>query len=302
MGNPKFSIPVLQKIIKSKHQLLAVISNPPKKMGRGSLLSYTPVGIFSKENNLPLIHPDSLGSSIFQEKIKKLKPDLFIVVAYKILPSSLINIPLYGALNLHISLLPKYRGAGPIQWALMNGDKITGITIFQIKPDVDTGDILFQKEYPIKETDNMYSLGMRLCIKGSTHILSVIDKISLGSVKSIPQDGNKASYAPKITKEMLRINWSWPAYKIHNWVRGLSPSPGMVTGYRNKNLRIFETEIFPGIAKDYGEIYSSDKKKIIVSTGKGLLSLLEVQIEGKKRMSIQDFLNGNLLEEGERLY
>lgn len=301
MGNPEFSIPVLQKIIESKHHLLAVVSNPPKKMGRGNLYKYTPIGDFSRKNDLLLIHPDELDSNLFQDKIRALKPDLFIVVAYKILPISLINIPNYGALNLHASLLPKYRGAAPIQWALMNGEKTTGITIFQIKPDVDTGDILYQKEYTINENDNMYSLGMRLCVSGSKYIVKTIDEIHKGKIIAVPQDSNKATSAPKITKKMATINWSWSAQKIHNWVRGLSPFPGMVTKYKNKNLRIFKTKLYPGLATNIGEIYLINKKELIISTGNGLLSLLEVQLEGKKRMDIQNFLNGNLLVQGERL-
>lgn len=301
MGNPQFAVPVLQKIIDSKHHLLAVVSNPPKKMGRGNLSKYTPIGDFSRKKGLPLIHPETLGSSLFQDKIKALKPDLFIVVAYKILPSSLINIPKFGALNLHASLLPKYRGAGPIQWALMNGDKTTGITIFQIKPKLDTGDILFQKEYQISESDNMYSLGMRLCNKGSKYIVKIIDEIYEGKIRAVPQDSNKATSAPKITKEMTKINWSWSAQKIHNWVRGLSPFPGMVTKYKKKNLRILRTELYPGLATNIGKIYLINKKELIISTGDGLLSLLEVQLEGKKRMDIQNFLNGNLLDQDERL-
>ena len=301
MGNPEFAVPVLQKIIESKHHLLAVVSNPPKKMGRGRLSRYTPIGDFSRKNGIPLIHPDALGSSLFQDKIRLLKPDLFIVVAYKILPKSLISIPNYGALNLHVSLLPQYRGAAPIQWALMNGDKTTGISIFQIKPEVDTGDILFQKAYPINENDNMYTLGMRLCISGSMYMIQIIDEIDEGIIRAVPQDSNKATSAPKITKEMTIINWSWPAKKIHNWVRGLSPFPGMVTKIKNKNFRIFATKLYPGLANNIGEIFLVNKKELIITTGHGLLSLLEVQIEGKKKMKIQNFLNGNSLVQGERL-
>ena len=187
MGNPSFSLPALEKVIESNHELISVVSNPPKKMGRGKYFNYTAVGEYAKRNNISLIHPKSLDSKIFLEQLKALEPDLFVVVAYKILPKSLIEIPLYGSVNLHASLLPKYRGAGPIQWALMNGDTSTGVTIFQIKPDVDTGDILLQKKIGIKKEDNMLSLGMRLCTEGAKLLMTVIDKIENNDINRIPQ-------------------------------------------------------------------------------------------------------------------
>jgi len=301
MGNPNFSLPALEKVIKSNHELISVVSNPPKRMGRGKNKKYTAVGEYAKRKKIPLLNPEALNSKSFSEKLKSLQPDLFVVVAYKILPQSLIEIPKYGSVNLHASILPKYRGAGPIQWALMNGDSSTGVTIFQIKPDVDTGDVLSQKIIEIKDEDNMLSLGMRLCTEGAKLLITVIDKIENDDIIRMPQNKLGVTLAPKITKEMTIINWSWSAKKIHNWVRGLSPFPGMMTKHNNKILRFFKTELFPGKESEIGEVVRSNKNQLVVSTGKGLLSIIEIQLEGKKKLLISEFLNGNTIMLGSRL-
>jgi len=301
MGNPNFSLPALEKVIESNHELISVVSNPPKRMGRGKNKKYTAVGEYAKRKKIPLLNPEALNSKSFSEKLKSLQPDLFVVVAYKILPQSLIEIPKYGSVNLHASILPKYRGAGPIQWALMNGDSSTGVTIFQIKPDVDTGDVLSQKIIEIKDEDNMLSLGMRLCTEGAKLLITVIDKIENDDIIRMPQNKLGVTLAPKITKEMTIINWSWSAKKIHNWVRGLSPFPGMMTKHNNKILRFFKTELFPGKESEIGEVVRSNKNQLVVSTGKGLLSIIEIQLEGKKKLLISEFLNGNTIMLGSRL-
>ncbi len=297
MGNPSFAIPTLKALLKSHHNVVAVVSNPIKRIGRNNKKSLTPVGNFAVKNNITNINPDSLKSEGFRKKIALTKADIFIVVAYKILPSSLINIPKYGSLNLHASLLPKYRGAGPIQWALMNGDKITGVTIFQIKRKVDTGNILFQKRVTIKRDDNMQTLGMRLCEIGADSMLSVLKNIEDKKVDSSPQNSDGISLAPKITKEMLIINWSWAAKKIHNWIRGLSPYPGMHTFLKNKKVRIFKTKVIEGLGEK-GVIVRLDKKNCIIGTGDQLISILEIQLEGKKKMNIRDFLIGSTFKKG----
>lgn len=301
MGNPNFSLPALEKVIESNHELISVVSNPPKRMGRGKNKKYTAVGEYAKRKKIPLLNPEALNSKSFSEKLKSLQPDLFVLVAYKILPQSLIEIPKYGSVNLHASILPKYRGAGPIQWALMNGDRSTGVTIFQIKPDVDTGDVLSQKIIEIKDEDNMLSLGMRLCTEGAKLLITVIDKIENDDIIRMPQNKLGVTLAPKITKEMTIINWSWSAKKIHNWVRGLSPFPGMMTKHNNKILRFFKTELFPGKESEIGEVVRSNKNQLVVSTGKGLLSIIEIQLEGKKKLFISEFLNGNTIMLGSRL-
>ena len=302
MGNPAFAIPTLKAIMQSNHELVAVVSNPPKQIGRGRSLSYTPVGKFSKENEISLIEPQNLFSDELKSELNILKPDIFIVVAYKILPDSIIAIPKYGALNLHASLLPKYRGAGPIQWALMNGDKKSGVTIFQIKPKVDTGDILMQKEVDIFNEDNMLSLGNRLCEHGANMMIEVLNTIEEeGQVSGIRQNPKLATPAPKIRKNMTRINWSWPSQKIHNWVRGLSPFPGMSTNYKGKRLRVFKTSIQSGIKLSPGTIIEAEGDRLIIATAEGGLRIHELQLEGKKRMKVDDFLRGNKIQPGDFL-
>lgn len=302
MGNPEFAIPTLKAIKKSDHDLVAVVSNPPKPMGRGKSLSLTPVGEYAKQNRFYLLEPASLNSKELNDELKNLKPDIFVVVAFRILPKSLIELPTYGSINLHASLLPKYRGAGPIQWALINGEKKTGVTIFQIRPKVDTGEILMQKEIPIKESDNMLSLGSRLCEYGSKMIIDTLDLVQKNpNIKGEKQNPLKATQAPKISKEMTIINWELSCYKIHNWVRGLSPYPGMVTTYNKKRLIIFKTKIVESDNLSPGMIFIKSRESLCVGTGKGVLEIFELQIEGKKKMQIKDFLRGSNMISGEFL-
>ena len=301
MGNPEFAIPTLKALQQSNHDLVAVMSNPPKPMGRGQALMSTAVGKFAKDQGFPLIEPRSLRSQELNKQLTTLNPDLFVVVAYKILPKSLIDLPRFGALNVHASLLPKYRGAGPIHWALMNGDKTTGVTVFQITPDVDTGDILLQQEIAISADDTMWTLGMRLCEAGAKLVIEAMDALETGSISGKPQDPALATPAPKITKEMTLIDWTWSAEKIHNWVRGLSPFPGMVTTIGGKQFRIYKTAVLDRNGNAPGTIVALHNESLVIATGDGHLSLLEVQIEGKKKMPAADFLRGATLKAGDRL-
>tara|TARA_B100001113_G_scaffold86201_1_gene68809 strand:- start:550 stop:1461 length:912 start_codon:yes stop_codon:yes gene_type:complete len=299
MGNPKFAIPTLNAIQKSDHDLIAIVSNPPKPIGRGRILHSTAVGQFAKDNLIHLIEPKNLNSENLFEELKKLNPDIFVVVAYKILPEKLLLLPRYGSINLHASLLPKYRGAGPIQWALMNGDKNTGVTIFQIKKKIDAGDILLQKKIKIGDDDNMLSLGMRICEEGAKMVLTVLKKIEDDTIKIIVQDSNKITFAPKITKEMSIINWNWQNVKIHNWIRGLSPFPGMSTFFKKRRLRIYKTSLLDGQIKNPGQVIQSSKERLIISTGKGLLEIFEIQLEGKKKLPVREFLMGIDINSGD---
>ena len=296
MGNPEFAIPTLKLLQKSRHDLLAVVSNKPKPMGRGRILKSTPIGQFAKENKIKLLEPDNLNSTDFKNQLKNLEADIFLVVAYRILPEEIIGIPRHGAINLHVSLLPKYRGAAPIQWALMNGDTETGITVFQINKKVDTGDILVQKRFPIYKDDNMWTLGTRLCKSGAEIIIDSIGKIEEGSIEILTQNQKAASYAPKITKKMRCVNWSWSAIKIHNWVRGLSPHPSMYTVLNGKNMKIFKTFVEKRSICKPGEIVNVNDDSILIGTGQDLLGLLEIQLEGKKKLPIKEYLKGSTID------
>ena len=302
MGNPQFALPTLTALLSSQHDVVGIVSNPPKPMGRGRKLKSTAIGQFAKENDLNLLESSTLKSDELHNQLSVLNPDIFAVVAFQILPKSLINLPKFGALNLHASLLPKYRGAGPIQWSLMNGDKTTGITVFQIMPSVDTGDILLQEKMDIFPNDNMLTLGTRLSAIGANLVVNALDGIEAGSLEPITQNNNDATHAPKITKEMTIINWSWAADKIHNWIRGLSPYPGMSTTLKGKRMRIFNTRVVDeGVIIGYGIVFKADPEEIFVDTGEHLLAFSEIQLEGKKRMSVSNFIKGNNIQKGDKL-
>jgi methionyl-tRNA formyltransferase len=302
MGNPQFALPTLTALLSSQHDVVGIVSNPPKPMGRGRKLKSTAIGQFAKENDLNLLESSTLKSDKLHNQLSVLNPDVFVVVAFQILPKSLIDVPKFGALNLHASLLPKYRGAGPIQWSLMNGDKTSGITVFQIMPSVDTGDILLQEKMDILPNDNMLTLGTRLSTIGANLVVNALDGIEAGSLQPIIQNNNDATHAPKITKEMTIINWSWAAEKIHNWVRGLSPHPGMSTTLKGKRIRIFNTRVVDeGIILGDGIVFKADSEEIFVDTSEHLLAFSEIQLEGKKRMSVSDFMKGNNIQMGDKL-
>ena len=302
MGNPQFALPTLTALLSSQHDVVGIVSNPPKPMGRGRKLKSTAIGQFAKENDLNLLQSLTLKSEELHNQLSILNPDIFVVVAFQILPKSLIDLPKFGALNLHASLLPKYRGAGPIQWSLMNGDKTSGITVFQIMPSVDTGDILLQEKMDIFPYDNMLTLGTRLSTIGANLVVNALDGIEAGSLQPIIQNNNHATHAPKITKEMTIINWSWAADKIHNWVRGLSPHPGMSTTWKGKRMRIFNTRVVDeGVILGDGIVFKADSEEIFVDTGEHLLAFSEIQLEGKKRMNVSDFMKGNNIQMGDKL-
>jgi len=302
MGNPQFALPTLTALLSSQHDVVGVVSNPPKPMGRGRKLKSTAIGQFAKENDLNFLQSSTLKSDELYNQLSVLNPDVFVVVAFQILPKSLIDLPKFGALNLHASLLPKYRGAGPIQWSLMNGDKTSGITVFQIMPSVDKGDILLQEKMDIFPKDTMLTLGTRLSTIGANLVVKALDGIQAGSLKPIIQNNNHATHAPKITKEMTIINWSWAADKIHNWVRGLSPHPGMSTTWKGKRMRIFNTRVVDkDVILGVGIVSKADSEEIFVDTGKHLLAFSEIQIEGKKRMNVSDFMKGNNIQIGDKL-
>lgn len=300
MGNPKFAINPLKSLLASNHDIVAVISNPPKLMGRKKILQHTDVGKFALDNNLNLIELDDFDNLDIFQKISSLEVDIFVVVAFRILPKKYIELPKFGSINIHASLLPKYRGAAPIQWALMNGDNVTGVSIFQIEKKVDTGGIINVEKIKIQNKDNFETLSDKLSKLGSKALLKSLRLIENDDFKILVQDNKKSTRAPKIKKEMLRINWSWEAEKINNWVRGLSPLPGMYTVYKGKKLKIFKTSVVRGDKElSIGKIEVINLKELVVQCVDKAISVLEVQLEGKKRLSIQDFLIGSNIKSGD---
>ena len=298
MGNPSFALPPLEKLIHSSHEIIAIISNPPKPMGRKRILNHTDVGKFALKKNIELIELDSFDDNEVYKKIVSLDADIFVVVAYRILPEKYISIPKLGSINLHASLLPKYRGAAPIQWALMNGDQTTGVSVFQIEKKVDTGKILVQKTIEIDKNDNYEIMSKKLSIIGAEALIESLDYLEKGNVNYIEQDNSAVTRAPKISKNMLRIKWDWPAEKINNWISGLSPKPGMITTFQNKTIKIFKSVIVDVHSKNKpGKIKFENKNSLKIYTGKGLLSILELQQEGKKYLPVDQFLRGVNIDE-----
>jgi len=303
MGNPAFAVPALEKLAASDYQIVAVVSNPPKKMGRGKKIRETAIAIKAKSMGLHVIQEKDLNSSHFKRELEKLEADLFVVVAFRILPTSLISIPKLGSINLHGSLLPAYRGAAPIQWALINGDEETGLSTFFIAPKVDTGAVICQERLPMRPSDNYGTLSERMGILGSILLVETINLIENGAATAIKQNDNQATLAPKITKDMTIIDWSRPARELHNLVRGLTPTPGAATIIKGKRIKIKETRVDNddnGSNYSPGEITTIKKNIVTVQTGKGHLLIHSVQMEGKKTMDIGSFMNGFALNIGDR--
>ena len=303
MGNPAFAVPALEKLAASDYKIVAVVSNPPQKMGRGKKMRETAIAIKAKSMGLDVIQEQDLKSGHFVSKLKELDADLFVVVAFRILPNSLITIPKLGSINLHGSLLPAYRGAAPIQWALINGEDETGLSTFFIAPKVDTGAVICQDKLPIHPNDNYGTLSERMGILGSVLLVETINLIESGSASAIKQNDNQATLAPKITKDMTIIDWSRPARELHNLVRGLTPTPSATTIIKGKQIKIQETRVDnDDNGSNYlpGEITAIKKSIVSVQTGKGHLLIHRVQLEGKKTMDISSFMNGFSLNTGDR--
>lgn len=304
MGTPEFAIPSLKAILKSKHQLLAVVTQPDKPKGRGRKLTPSPVKEFSVENNLNVLMPENLKSDDFVLGLKNLNSDLLVVVAFRILPEKVFTIPPLGTINLHASLLPKYRGAAPINWAIINNEKKTGLTTFFIRKKVDTGNIILQKEMEICPEETYAELSQRLSIIGSELLLETIDLIEKGEIKPLPQNDTKASSAPKITPELCKIDWSKPATEIKNLIRALSPTPGAYTFYKGKVLKLFKAQVVDETlySEGFGEIITADTKKgIEIKTSKGSLRILELQPQSKRPMKGEEFLRGYRIKVGDKL-
>ncbi len=292
MGTPDFSIPSLKILIENNHKILAVVTTPDKERGRGQKITFTAVKQFAIENKIPVYQPEKLkGNFEFAEQMKTFEPDLFVVVAFRILPKEIFDIPKYGSFNLHGSYLPKYRGAAPIQWALINGDTETGLTTFKLTEKVDTGNIYLQEKVKINHDDNFETLHDRMSLLGAELTLKTVQLIESGNYKLKQQDNSLAFPAPKITKELCLIDWKKSAEEIHNLVRGLSPHPAAYFNYNNKVVKIYKTEIVKDANLKPFEFHQT-KTELIIGCGKDALRILEIQQEGKKRMSVEEFLRG----------
>lgn len=301
-GTPEFAIPSLKILIDNNYNVVAVVTVPDKEKGRGLKVEPSPIKKFAIENKLRLIQPENLKDENFHNQLKELRPDLGIVVAYRILPVEVYTIPTYGTFNLHASLLPKYRGAAPIQWALINGEKVTGVTTFFLQQKVDTGNIILQKEIAIDDEDNFFSLHNKLAQIGAELVLETVKRIESGNFEVKQQNEMEATSAPKITKEICRINWNQPANRIHNLIRGLSPVPGAFTELGGKIYKIYKSKIVESASQQLPGNIIIDNENLLVHTSDKLISILEIQPESKKKMSVKEFLLGyrKLIEEYKR--
>lgn len=301
MGTPHFAVPSLNALLHSNHKISGVVTVPDKPQGRGLKLSESPVKKFALENNLKILQPLKLKDENFLNEIRNLNADLIVIVAFRILPEELIDIPEYGCINLHASLLPKYRGAAPINWAIIKGEKETGVTTFFLKKKVDTGNIIMQQKCLIDFNDDAGSVHDKLMNIGAGTVLKTVEMISasMGNVPVLVQDEAIATPAPKIFKDNCRIQWESSSRDIYNFIRGLSPYPGSFTFYNGKILKIFKTG-FPidSSKKTVPGRITAEAGKVFIETGDSMLEISDLQLEGKKRMNISDFLRGNDIQNG----
>jgi len=293
MGTPDFAVPSLDILLQNNYNVVGVVTAPDKPAGRGMELQQSAVKKYAVENNLHVLQPEKLKNPAFLEELRSLQADLQIVVAFRMLPEVVWNMPPLGSVNLHGSLLPQYRGAAPINWAVINGEKETGVTTFKLKHEIDTGDIIFSEKVEILPNDNAGTLHDKLMETGAQLIVKTVTAIQSGTVVTTPQSGTSEKTAPKIFKENCLIDWNKPTEQIHNFIRGLSPYPGAYTMLRGKMLKIFESEkIITQHHHAAGEFITDNKSSIQFTTSDGYINVLSLQAEGKKRMTAEEFLRG----------
>jgi methionyl-tRNA formyltransferase len=296
MGTPEFAVPSLEILVENKFNVVAVITAPDKPQGRGQKITYSPVKESALKHNIPVLQPTNLKAPEFLDELKSYQANLQIVVAFRMLPELVWAMPALGTFNLHASLLPQYRGAAPINWAIINGEKETGATTFFLKHEIDTGSIIFQEKETIGEDDNVGELYERLMIKGAQLVLKTVRSIEQGIYPSVPQtESAEIKHAPKIFKETCQINWSQSSEQIRNFVRGLNPYPTAWCELNGKNYKIFKVSVVKesGSQKTISELSTDNKNYLHVRTSDGWISIDELQPEGKRRMDIKEFFRGN---------
>jgi methionyl-tRNA formyltransferase len=297
MGTPEFAVPGLRKLIENNFKVVAVVTAPDKPKGRGQKLATSPVKDCAVTHNIPVLQPTNLKDPDFLQHLASYRANLQIVVAFRMLPEVVWNMPEIGTFNLHASLLPQYRGAAPINWAIINGETETGVTTFFLKHEIDTGDILFQEKEPITSDDNAGSLYERLMYKGADLVVKTVKAIATGNYVPLQQNIAKEQikHAPKIFKETCEINWHQNSQDILNFVRGLSPYPTAWTTIDNKLLKIYKASPTIKVANFLkpGEYKTDNKTFFDIRTGDGMITIEELQIEGKRKMSVEELLRGN---------
>ena len=315
MGTPDFSVPALKALVEAGHQVIAVVTQPDKPKGRGKEVQMTPVKIQAMEYGIPVYQPAKVREASFVEVLKGLEADVYVVIAFgQILPKAVLELPKYGCINIQASLLPKYRGAAPIQWCVIDGERETGITTMMMDVGLDTGDMLEKAVIPIEEKETGGSLHDKLSMAGGDLILSTLKKLEEGTLVRTPQTDEGTCYAKMLTKSLGDIDWNQGAVSIERLIRGLNPWPSAYTMWNGKTIKIWAADVIAGReAADFlsesgvpaetgtapGTVVCSDKRGLVVCTGGGLLSIRELQMEGKKRMDTPAFLRGYPIPAGD---
>ncbi|MBX3241493.1 MAG: methionyl-tRNA formyltransferase [Chitinophagaceae bacterium] len=295
MGTPEFAVASLDALVTAGYHVVGVVTAPDKPAGRGMKLSASAVKNYALDNNLPLLQPEKLKNPDFIGELRSLKADLQVVVAFRMLPEVLWSMPPMGTINVHGSLLPQYRGAAPINWAVINGEAETGVTTFKLQHAIDTGNILLQERFPIGENETAGEVHDKMKEVGAALLISTVKGLADGSITETPQriSGEELKHAPKIFTETTEIQWNKPVSVIHNLIRGLSPFPGAFTTLAGKTLKIFKSNKIktnPSCAP--GAIVSDGKSYLRFAAADGYIEIKELQLEGKKRMSVAEFLRG----------
>jgi len=312
MGTPEFAVTSLKALIESENEIVGVVCQPDKPKGRGLEIVPPPTKILAEKHSIPVLQPAKIKTEEFFIELKKFNPDLICVAAYgKILPKNILDLPFYGCINVHASLLPKYRGAAPINWAIIRGEKVAGITTMKMDEGMDTGVMLLKKEVPIDDEDTGETLSGKLSEIGGKLLIETIRLLKEGRPNPIPQDHSLATYAPMLKKEDGKIDWEKPAEEIRNLIRGTLPWPGAYTNLDGKLLKIFKARLvedcgylntlpldrYPRSQGNPGEVIKSDTGILRVATGKGAIDIQELQIEGGKRLKTDEFLRGRKIKE-----
>ena len=300
MGTPDFAVGALEEIIKAGHEVVLVVTQPDKPKGRGKTMQFTPVKECALEHGLEVFQPVKVRESANIEYLRKFNPDIIVVAAFgQILPKAILDMPKYCCVNIHASLLPKYRGAAPFQWAIINGDEVTGVTTMRMAEGIDTGDMIAKRQVRIAEDETGGSLFDKLADVGGKLCVETLKMIEDGTAEYTPQDSEQATHTSMIRKELGEIDWGKSAVEIERLIRGLNPWPSAYTHLNNKTFKIWKAAVLDeAYACEPGCICRVSKNEMHVMTGDGVLSLLEVQLEGKKRMDIESFLRGFSVEEG----
>ncbi len=303
LGTPSFAVPTLERIVEAGHRVLAVFTQPDRPKGRGGQLAASPVKETALRLGLPVHQPERIRRPDPVEQLKQMNPDAMVVVGYgQIIPQSIIDIPRHGIINVHGSLLPKYRGAAPIQWAIANGESVTGVTTMRIDAGLDTGDMLLKWETPIGAEENALELGERMSKAGADLLVQTLTQIEAGTLRAEPQDNSQATLAPILKKEDGAVDWNWPARKIVDRARGFLPWPGAYSYFRGQLFHVWKARVAEESVEGAPGRLMPLKRRLLVAAGDGtVLELLEVQVEGRKRIPAEAFANGHRLDENEIL-